>query len=162
LFTKHPPNNNFHYKDPCTKQISFHHLLLEQTQRLYQAELEKNINGSGLALADIAPYFLNEDILLGTNRPGGDYTHFYEPSVKECQKKCKSDQKCLSFSHENSQCWLKSEIPTTKVSSVTSTGVVLSHYVCNKRQKKLKIKSDSMHQTDGQIIEYSQARAFKI
>jgi hypothetical protein len=129
LFTKHPPNDNFFYGDPCTKQISFHHLLISQFQRLYQVEL-KNNGTRPVTLSDIAPSFLREGITSNTNRPGGDYDHFAEPSVEGCYERCRKDRKCYSFVHANSVCWLKSVIPDVKEEQGTTSGVVLSNYVC--------------------------------
>jgi hypothetical protein len=130
LFTKYPPNNKFYYGDPCTRQISFHHLLVYQTQELFQVELEKK-NGN-LTLDVIAPYFLSEEIQSGFNRAGGDYTHFQSPSVEECQVACRKDIKCVAFSFANSLCWLKSHIPDTSEAPGTASGVVLDHYKCKK------------------------------
>jgi hypothetical protein len=130
LFTKYPPNNNFYYEDPCIRQIAFHHLLPHQSQRLYEAELKNGMNG--ITLSHIAPYFLKNGMEWNTSRAGGDYNSLSMNSADECYKKCQSESKCVSFEFNNGVCYVKQHIPDATESKNVISGVVLSHYKCNK------------------------------
>ncbi len=58
-----------------------------------------------------------------SQRPGGDYTHFYTPAVKICAEKCAQSSRCQAFDYHLSDrsCWLKNHAypPRTRMGVVS-------------------------------------------
>lgn len=133
-FNSKPPNDDFHFTSPCLKPVSFHHLLLHQTQKLYSLEKSLEKNGvSTVTLGDIASSFLEDGLAKGVDRPGSDYTHFAEPLYDRCHEACKNDYRCVAFIHDSrANCWLKDSIPSVKTTAKSVSGIVLDHYKCTR------------------------------
>jgi hypothetical protein len=136
-----PPNDKYHYGDPCVEPLTFHHLLISQIQELFKLDslLQKKWNFFGfprITMADVAHAFFPStdasEILEYSDRVGSDLTHFPIESALECQQKCKWNSKCHSFVFDGTDCWLKSGIPPMTQHESFSSGVVLSHYICNR------------------------------
>lgn len=134
-FNRDPPHNKFDYPvDPCSKPLTFHHLLIEQIQKLYNLEsvIPHQIN-YGELFQDWKDS--DEGIIVKGNRKGSDYDSMEADSAKACMERCKQDVKCMSFvfDGETSKCWMKTGIPglSTNVNNLF-TGHFGSKYRCNK------------------------------
>jgi hypothetical protein len=123
-----PPNDQVDYQHPCQRPISFHHLLPSQTQQLH--ELTKN---GKKRLADMAHHFLSDDLLVGFDRPHRLYKPYKTmelESVDLCKKRCRLENRCLSYSYSDGTCYFRDGIHAAQQNSTFTSGVMLEHYYC--------------------------------
>jgi hypothetical protein len=138
IFNRDPPNGDFDFpRDPCKRPITFHHLLPEQIQKLYDLEMEvyaEDILNYGNIFAD-----WNEEgdgVIVSGNRKGYDYNNETAASSVQCMERCKQDRQCLAFTYVNDGvCWLKEGISVLQQASDSVTGHFGSKYRCPKTQK---------------------------
>lgn len=134
LFNRDPPNSKFGFPDnPCLKPITFHHLLPEQIQKLYDLETSLNAKGRYINYGQIHQDWMveKEGNVVKGNRPGGDYHHEKMPNLEECKQKCMNDSVCMSFTYTSSQeCFLKDSIPGLVNSHDEVTAQFASKYYC--------------------------------
>ncbi|KAK9762062.1 hypothetical protein K7432_012545 [Basidiobolus ranarum] len=137
-FNGAPPNMKFPFleQNPCTRPITFHHLLPQQIQLLY--ETEKKMNGF-VTYSDVMDRYkhLNHNAANKLVRLGGDYEEVNTTHMDECRSRCERDSRCISWSFANGLCNLKDTHPgNTDVEDVEAfSNVYPMRYTCTKRRK---------------------------
>jgi Protein of unknown function, DUF604/PAN domain len=134
LFNRDPPHSKFDYpSNACHNPITFHHLLVDQIQKLYDHEMAMHEAGKYVSYADLFQDWVGstEGTLEKGNRGGRDYANEPAQSAELCLERCKQDAKCLSFAYtEEGICWLKEGIPAMVSEKNTFTGHFGSKYKC--------------------------------
>ena len=142
-FNKDPPNHEFWFpKDPCERPITFHHMLLNQMQRLHKVSKIAAGNGSvadyssapnyGDVFNEFSTDFNYRKIELDTNRKGNDYKDVAAEEYLDCMEICSKDYDCASWSFDNKRCWLKKSVSSSIEAKGVVSGVILGRYVCRK------------------------------
>ncbi|KAI8905174.1 hypothetical protein EDD86DRAFT_182583, partial [Gorgonomyces haynaldii] len=130
-FNRDPPHRKYGFTiDPCDRPSTFHHLLVDQIQSLYELEMK-----SKTPLINYAQVFQhwhgdNDGKIVSGNRKGNDYNHVKSSSAPECRDLCEKDKKCASFVYDKGECWFKGRIPGFEESTEAKTGHFSSHYQC--------------------------------
>jgi hypothetical protein len=132
-FNKDPPHQEFSFPwDPCTKPITFHHLLGHQIQSLYDLELQQE---KQVTFADVFRAWHGHNdgkVLKGDRQKSAEYKHFATKNADECKEACAEDKECRSWTFTGDQCWLKRALAKMQLNSSFQTGHFSSHYVCKK------------------------------
>ncbi|KAK9701078.1 hypothetical protein K7432_011892 [Basidiobolus ranarum] len=136
-FNSNPPNVEFpfHDRNPCTQPITFHHLLPQQIQLLY--ETERKMQGN-VTYADVVDRFkhLNHNTVNKLERDGDGYTKISVTDMKKCRSLCENDTRCISWSFVDSVCHLRdSQTQLTRVENEKSfSNIYPMHYTCSHSQ----------------------------
>lgn len=130
-FNNAPPHK---VKAPaCAKHYTFHHLLVNQIQQLW--EIENSLNKKIISAADIFHilhgHSATKDYIVDTDMPGSDFENMKCDSAVICQTTCKNNPKCISYSYVDGVCWLKDSIVESKVRNGSVSGVLREKYVCH-------------------------------
>ncbi|KAL2913544.1 hypothetical protein HK105_207004 [Polyrhizophydium stewartii] len=135
-FSSDPPSKKlYRFFEPCLLPISFHHLLVTQAQRMWDAESRLHqVQGRLMTMADVYKNWVGaqEEMLIGHDRRGGDYIRHAAEHAEDCVVLCQEDPKCVAYSFDGRTCWLKSVIPVDYPNPRVVSGVISSNYVCNK------------------------------
>lgn len=132
-FSPDAPTNHFNFSFPCATPRTFHHLLPEQIQKLYELEQVAKSKNQTVLLADVFQAFMDDSAHMGYDRPGGDYKNLTSDSADDCKKLCKSYPKCVAYTFVGRSCQLKSTAPQMKSKWGAVTGLITEHFVCNDR-----------------------------
>lgn len=135
-FSPDSPNHNFNFSYPCATPRTFHHLLPEQVQKLFELEMVAKTQNQRVLLVDVFKAFLDDNAKLNYDRPGGNFKHTKTASADDCKALCEKTSKCVAYTYENGGCHLKSTAPPIKKRNTGAvTGLITSHFVCNDRNK---------------------------
>lgn len=120
----------------CEKSLTFHHLLVNQIQKLWEIETKWLSSGKKLiSFADIynqwVPKADTDELLSNVDLPGSDINHFYSEDAESCQTSCRSEPRCVSFSYVKDVCWLKDAIPLAKDRSDATSGIIRERFKCS-------------------------------
>lgn len=136
FFSSDPPNSKFNFTYPCSTPRTFHHLLPDQMQKLYELEQVAKRQHQRVLLVDVFRAFLDDTAMVNYDRPGGDFKNAKTASAEECKALCKSLKKCVAYTFETGGCQLKSSAPPIKKRNTGAvTGLVPEHFVCLDRNK---------------------------
>ncbi|KAJ3013944.1 hypothetical protein HKX48_005432 [Thoreauomyces humboldtii] len=136
-FSSSPPNREYGFPhDPCERPLTFHHLLVKQTQDLYDVEkrvTERRGKGS-VTFGDIFwDWHAETELIDDFDRKGGDYMAALVSNIEDCRSFCTSRKVCVAYSYDGSTCMLKDKIPGGKSIPGTSSGVLRERYTCTAR-----------------------------
>lgn len=135
-FNAFPPSvSNLH--DPCSKPLTFHHLLPFHFEEL------NYLDGHEVTTSKLFDYYLtkNSDLFAGaghieidTDRIGGDYKKIGDVlSPRDCYVMCKEEKECVAFTYLSSSCWLKRWIPEAIFRKGSYSGAFPERFICNKQ-----------------------------
>jgi hypothetical protein len=137
--------NLFHWRDPCKKPVTFHHLLTPQMQALFDFEQELKFKGKNNPNYELfAQKYLSNNIEVNATRQGTVLGIKSTTSVQRCQQFCKSIPKCLGFVFEPppnpvggqisaellGKCVLHADIAPIQEKKFYQTGVFPSRFKC--------------------------------
>jgi len=145
-FNGEPPHaKSWWPADACSTPATFHHLLINQVQTLYNIELN---NSMGLVtFGDLYQHFLSADerdalaslVEKDSNRGGLDYKHVPSKDYQHCSSLCKQEKACRAWSWEppgpkdrQGECWLKQGVPIKSDKVGTYSGVHMKDYTCKR------------------------------
>lgn len=132
-----PPHSGFSFPDDaCGKPITFHHLLVDQIQKLYDHEVAMKESQQEVNYGSIFQDWNSNDSgkMQKGNRAGGDYDHSPADSFEECKKRCRRDSECMSLTFADGVCWQKNKIPGNDKNVVNmSTTYFADRYKCRKQ-----------------------------
>jgi hypothetical protein len=130
-FSPNSPNNNFNFSLPCSTPRTFHHLLPDQIQKLFELEQVAKSQNQRVLLEDVFKAFLDDKARMDYDRPGGDFKHTKTASADECKELCQATKKCVAYTFESGGCHLKDIAPPIKQRKTGAvTGLITEHFVC--------------------------------
>jgi hypothetical protein len=98
-FSPDAPNDRFNYSFPCATPRTFHHLLSHQIQTLYELDQVAQSKSEKVYLDDIFKTFLNDEVRIGYDRPGGYIKMVKKSTAEDCNAECQSNTKCVAYTY---------------------------------------------------------------
>lgn len=144
LFNTNPPNDNTVFSHPCSKPITFHHMLVSQIEELYTLEIASRnsyLNGH-ITMEKLLSLWVTADPESDTIRNGDEYESTLSDNLQHCISTCKKDMGCMaySFEHLSSKCTKQSKINALKKNIGTTTGIIRSNFKCRSEKHALEAK----------------------
>ncbi|KAJ3365720.1 hypothetical protein HDU91_002088 [Kappamyces sp. JEL0680] len=136
-FHTNPPNDLTVYGHPCSRPLTFHHLLPTQIQKLYEFELGATQNNpvAKITMADLMPEWLDSIPRTNTNRKGDEYKTVLVRDLNACIERCRTDPACMAYSFKDRACALKRKVNILEKESGSTSGVMLSNFQCNAKHQ---------------------------
>ncbi|KAJ3193379.1 hypothetical protein HK101_004933 [Irineochytrium annulatum] len=139
-----PPNKDFQFPgDPCTEMQTFHHVVQNQIQKLYEVEVlmsrihrqlyspYSNLVGTVTAGDVYNHMFKTSGPIKGMDRPGHDLENVKVTSPEDCEGRCKRNKGCTAWVLDpEMKCWLKDVAEEMTESPGMWTGTVAKDYKC--------------------------------
>ncbi|KAJ8327021.1 hypothetical protein QVD99_005110 [Batrachochytrium dendrobatidis] len=128
-----PPNDAFWFpKETCLRPITFHHLLVNQIQKLSDMERRVKQTGQPVRMSDVFQDWGSDipETILDTDMAGDDFTNFDADSPSDCISRCKEISTCVAYTFASQKCWLKKGIPIRKPRAGFISGVISHNYQC--------------------------------
>ncbi|KAJ3103776.1 hypothetical protein HDU97_009872 [Phlyctochytrium planicorne] len=134
-----PNDDQWMSPDGCFRPNVYHHLLPHQIQKLHEIETLSMMSHPehGTTHADVFQHFTTDrkPIEKDTDRPGNDMRNASVDNAEACEKMCREEKKCLSWSFANGKCYIKDKITQIKTGDEykgRASGVIPERYVCKK------------------------------
>ena len=67
-----------------------------------------------------------------TNRPGSDISHKNGERYEDCIDFCREDVRCVSWTYDSGECWLKQGIPFPQDKKGAISGYLPGKYICDR------------------------------
>lgn len=136
-FHTNPPNDKTVYAHPCSRPITFHHLLKSQIEKLYN--LEKNVTNnfsrmdSFVTMEKLMGEWIDPKSKEDTDRQGDEFGTYAVSSLADCIQVCKGISKCIAYTFVKSEstCILKSKVNELKRKIGMVSGLMPSNFVCS-------------------------------
>ncbi|KAI8844802.1 hypothetical protein BC829DRAFT_419726 [Chytridium lagenaria] len=139
-FSGDPPNTRYGFPDdPCSRPITFHHVVPHQIQSLYHLSLLAHAHHPthGITYSDVHNHLFHTSGPQRGDRggkelegSGGDVA-----SVDECERRCREyagTGRCWSWVSNGKRCWLKEGIEDVRERDGFWTGTVARVYKCDR------------------------------
>jgi hypothetical protein len=132
-----PPNDLAVFSQPCSKPITFHHLLPSQIKKLNFLERNLKLTNSRVTMADLLRDWLNPSPKINSNRVGDEYAIHSSEILDECKERCERDPSCLTYSFikASKTCSLKYKVNALQEEPGTISGIIPNNFLCNTPRK---------------------------
>jgi hypothetical protein len=136
-FHTNPPNDRTIYSHPCSRPITFHHLLHSQITNLFNLELKvtENFKGSNsfVTMENLMDNWIDGRPRENTDREGDEFAIYSTAALQSCIELCKNTPQCIaySFSSTASTCSLKSKVNELKRKANVTSGVNHKNFKCS-------------------------------
>jgi hypothetical protein len=137
FFSPDAPNHRFDFSDPCASPKTFHHLLGNHIQKLFELEQVARQSSERVLMEDVMKAFMTNEPQVNVDRPGGKFLkHSPHKTLEECKLLCKETKKCVTYVYVNTDCYLKKSAPPVKrKADGVVTGLITENFNCLDRKK---------------------------
>lgn len=130
-FHTNPPNDNTVFGFACARPITFHHLLVDQIQRLYEMEMQSIKDGELVTMGTLMKEWVSTESRPDTTRRGDEYYSVAAPDLKSCIAICSASPRCVVYEFTGIACTLKWKVNVLEKRVGTTSGVMHSNFNCD-------------------------------